>query len=115
MGVTVTIKTRDGLAVATPLGYEIVADVTFDTDYASSGGEAIDPNSDLLIPKEASVVSVSCSSSGGFVFDYDQTTEKIIAYWQTDSDNGVPLGEVTAGANALDGIVSHLHVIAAVV
>lgn len=112
MGITVNVTTRDGLPVSTGLGYEVTADVTFDTDYASSGGEALDPHVDLCFPKEVDVKHVSCSPSGGFVFDYDIDNEKIIAYWVDTSVDGAPLAEVTAGANGLDGIVCHLRAVA---
>lgn len=114
MGITVALTTRDGLPVASPLGYEVTADVTFDTDYAASGGETLDPNATLLLPKEATLVSVSCSSSSGFVFDYDITNSKIVAYWVDTSVDGAPLAEVTAGANGLADVVCHVHAVAVV-
>lgn len=110
MGVTVTIKNREGLPAATPLGYEVVASVEFDTDYASSGGETIDPHADLLLPKETTVIHASAAASEGFVFEY--VGGKLIAYEGAD---GAPLAEAGAGENALDTVVTTLHVIAAVV
>lgn len=113
MGISVTTKTRDGLPVATPLGYETLAAVEFDTDYASSGGESL-TKADLKIPDEATITHVSCQSAAGFVFDYDAADEAIIAYWVDTSVDGAPMAEVTAGANGLDGVVCHVRVTAVV-
>jgi hypothetical protein len=111
MGITVSITTRDGLAVATPLGYEVTADVTFDTDYASSGGEALDAYEDLLFPKEATVTHASAEFDGGVAFTavYDVTNAKLKAYVIT---TGV---EAAAGLDGLDGTVVKLRATAAVV
>lgn len=115
MGITVSVKTRDGLPVATPLGYEVVAAVTFDTDYASSGGETLDAHADLLLPPEATVVASSCTPASGFTFWYDSANDKIVAYWVDTSTDGAPQAEVTAGENGLASVVTQVHVIAAVV
>lgn len=114
MPITVTIKTRDGLPVADGYGYMVVADVEFDTNYAGSGGEDLTLRGDLLLPKEATVVSAWCSTSAGFVFEYDATNEVIIARWVDTSTDGAIMGEVPGNENGLDGVVTTLLVHATV-
>lgn len=41
--------------------------------------------------------------AGGYVFEWLQATGLVKAYWQVDSDNGTPLGEVT-DATDLSGV-----------
>lgn len=107
MGITTTIKTRDKLPVATAFGYETVASVLFDTDYASSGGEALTAAT-LGIPSGYTIAHATAVADGGaaFSFVYDITNAKLIAYVIT---TGV---EAAAGLNGLDAIVCKLHVIA---
>lgn len=111
MGITVNVTTRDGIPVSSPLGYEVTADITFDTDYAASGGEPLDPHADLGFPQEATVTHASVEFDGGEAFTavYDIENEKLKAYVIT---TGVEAG---SGLNGLDGLVCKLRAVAAVI
>jgi hypothetical protein len=113
MGIAVALKTRDGLPVATALGYEVVADVTFDTDYAASGGEALDAD-DLLVPSGYVLTHVSCTPAAGYVFAYEAGKLKAYIGDNNNASDG-PLVEAGVGDNGLDGVVTHVRAVASVV
>lgn len=42
-----------------------------------------------------SLVELEFEPTGGYIAAWDKTNAKVLVYWQTDSDNGVALGEIT--------------------
>src|SRR3954470_18429803 len=103
MALTVTTRVR-----AIPVGdrYMTVSNIVPDNSFAS-GGESL-TRADLGFSSAADdQFTVICSQSGGWVFDYDYTNQKLLAYMQTDSDNNVALGVAdSADASATTVVVT---------
>jgi|SRR6478752_41199 len=71
----------------TKAGKIVVADYTFDASYAT-GGEAIDFNAlGVANPPWFVAFSQVAPVNAGYVFQYDYTNKKIVAYRQKDPAN----------------------------
>ncbi len=90
-----------------PLGgrFLTVSSIAFDSSFAS-GGEAL-TRADLGFLSNADAsFAVIVPTCGGFPLEYDYTNQKLLAYWQSDSDNNVPLTPAdTADLSLLTAIV----------
>jgi len=73
-----------------------VIDVTFDSSYPT-GGEALDFTT-LGFASVQAVIDAGGITHGGFVYDYDYTNSKILAYW-TGAVVSTALAEVTNATN----------------
>ena len=81
-----------------------VLSVTFDDSYPT-GGES-------LTPADAGLVSfthVSAEPADGYVFEFDHTNEKVIAYWVDTTTDGAPMAQV-ANTTDLATVVSRVVV-----
>lgn len=78
--------------------------VTFDSSYPT-GGES-------FTPADAGFVNfdrVQVDPADGYVFEYDATNQKIIAYWVDTTTDGAPMAEV-ANTTDLSSVVANVTV-----
>lgn len=78
--------------------------VTFDNSYPT-GGESFTPG-------DAGFVSfdrVQVDSVGGYVFAYDESNEKILAYWVDTTVDGAPMAQVS-NAEDLSSVTANVTV-----
>jgi len=91
LAASVAIKNRIKFGNA----YAVIADVTFDSSYAT-GGEEVKPAQLGL----RNVFLVQAGNSGGYAFEYDYTNTKLKAYYgDNDSASDGPLVEVPNATN----------------
>lgn len=64
----------------------------FSTGVYATGGVAV---AKALFDLPVSLDELQLNNSGGYTAEWDKANGKVLVYWQTDSDNGVALGEVT--------------------
>lgn len=79
----------------TRLGKIVVADFTFDSSY-SIGGEAVDVTKQFGFSEVwyVSIDQILPVATTGYVFRYDYTNNKIVAFWVDTSTDGAPMAEV---------------------
>ena len=100
MAVTVTIKH------ATVFGNKriVVADITFDSSYPTSGEPLTATNLGLT-----NIELMLAAPDGGYVFEYDHTNHLLKAFWGSATASAV-LAEVT-NATSMSSIVSRIFAI----
>jgi len=77
MGLTITFKEDQEIYEKCGHNYKIITgSIAFDSSYPD-GGESLDLSK--LIPTDLHLVIIE--PSGGYVFTYDYTNKKVIAYW----------------------------------
>jgi len=79
--------------------------VTFDSSYPT-GGESFAPSDIGFVVFDR----VEVHPASGFVFEYDDDNDKILAYWVDTSTDGAAMAEVTNASAALDTIVAKVTV-----
>lgn len=81
--------------------------ITADTDYPT-GGWAITPANVKL----NAITHIAAEPVGGYVFEYNDATAKLMAYWG-DNNNAAdgPLIEIPAGDNGVDTKVIKCYVV----
>lgn len=77
-----------------------VVNVTFDSSYPT-GGEGFTPASVGFV----SFTFVDIAPSDGYVYEFDYTNNKIIAYWVDTTTDGAPMAQV-ADTTDLSGAVT---------
>jgi hypothetical protein len=78
--------------------------VTFDASYPT-GGESFTPANVGFVNFDR----VEVHPTAGYVFEYDTSTEKIIAYWVDTTTDGAPMAEV-ANTEDLSAVVANVTV-----
>ena len=63
--------------------FAVVKKVTFDNSYAGAGGEAL-THAQLGFTAAPDYVKVHNNTPSGHLVEYDNTNEKLIAYWNKD-------------------------------
>ena len=78
-----------------------LVEIDFDDSYPT-GGEAIDFGNHGF----ETVFAVFIASKGGYTFEYDETNEKVLAYWVDTTVDGAALAEVadTTDLSAVTGV-----------
>lgn len=113
MALTISIKNKNGFADVAGDFWVAVADVTFDSSYPT-GGESL-VASDFKLPTQASIIYLNATSVGGYVFSYDFTNKKLLAYRQKDpaaaGGADIALPEV-ADTTSLSTVVTRVLVLA---
>lgn len=97
MALTVTEVTRN---VGPGNRKEVIATVAFDSSYPT-GGESLAPS---LLGFQA-FDFVSFTNTGGYVFEFDHTNSKVLAYWVDTTTDGAPLAQV-ANTTDLSGVTT---------
>lgn len=85
----------------TNVGKVVVVDITLDSSYADDG-ESFDPTtlgfSEVWYANIVQKAPVG-TAAGLYVFQWDYTNKKIVAYWVDTSVDGAALAEVTAATD----------------
>ena len=94
MAFTVTYKEDKGMVDKCSHGYKIVTGtILFSTSYPT-GGELMDMSK--IFPKDLHLVIVE--PKAGYIFLYDYTNKKVLAYW-TGAGLSAVLAQITNGTN----------------
>ncbi len=109
MALTIAIQNRDGTPGVLGDVYMCVAKITFDNSYPT-GGLALTAGT-LKLPPEATLKYVNVTPATGYVFAFDYTSNKVLAYRSAAS--GAAMLEVTNGVD-LSTIVARCFAIAGV-
>lgn len=86
--------------------------VTLDSSYTASGGEALDlrsyrPSFAAKADPGLVIVSPANAAAAGYQFAYDITNRKLVVKWVDTTTDGAPMAEVTA-ATDLSGVIVNL-------